>query len=675
MYRIVKDRVRQTWYAAVSSVHDLYQSTHLQDTKINSGSGAVLYTTDKGYSWITLHDFGAPVVWVSADPAHTNTLYVSVAHSVNGGIYMTDNLQNRENATWQKLPAPPRTEGHPFNILTTDDGTLIATYSGRRDAGGLFTPSSGIFVSTNGGVSWIDRSDPAMHYWTKDVVIDPHDGTQNTWYAGVFSGWGGASNGLGGLYKTTDRGVSWTRIHTADRVTSCAFHPTIASEMYFTTEQNGLYVTQNAQAAIPNFTQVTTYPFRQPERVFYDPYKSSEIWVSSFGNGMRMGDRANTPPPPVRKMTLLQPPNLADSVVPNEVTFLWKGDENAKSYTMQYASDADFINATTIAPIYDTTVAVTLNDHTQYYWRVRGENEAGQGSWANPWTFKTSSRIPGKVYLYVPATGDTNIISNVYVMKWWPVDTITGYQMEIRKNDTVVKLINLSSTPSTLAPVLEYYTWYTWRVRAVKDETYGPWSESRRFRTAPEPAAAPQLVSPTNDSVGVPRNYRLIWKWAERADNFMVHVSKSPAFTSLEFADDQIYGTQINFMYFEPNTKYYWRVRGKNGGGLGAWSEVWSFTTAAAGAVGDDPLRVSSFTCTPNPIGQTAEIDFVLSAPSLVSIRVFNTLGVEVTTLVNDVFFSGTHTIEWQRGGLPSGHYLLRLDSRSTSTVLPVIIQ
>jgi hypothetical protein len=35
-----------------------------------------------------------------------------------------------------------------------------------------------------------------MRYWTKDVVIDPHDATQNTWYAGVWSGWGGPPNGL-----------------------------------------------------------------------------------------------------------------------------------------------------------------------------------------------------------------------------------------------------------------------------------------------------------------------------------------------------------------------------------------------------------------------------------------------------------------------------------------------
>jgi len=34
---------------------------------------------------------------------------------------------------------------------------------------------------------------------------------------------------------------------------------------------------------------VKSYPFRQPERVFFNPYNQSEVWVTSFGNGMKVG--------------------------------------------------------------------------------------------------------------------------------------------------------------------------------------------------------------------------------------------------------------------------------------------------------------------------------------------------------------------------------------------------
>ena len=135
-----------------------------------------------------------------------------------------------------------------------------------------------------------------MHYWTKDIVIDPNDATQNTWYACVFSGWGVNASGLGGLYKTTNRGTNWTKLTgtTIDRVTSMTFNPTNAGEVYLTTEGQGLWVSHNINATTPTFSMVPSYPFQQPERVFFNPYNTSQMWVTSFGNGMKMGTLLST---------------------------------------------------------------------------------------------------------------------------------------------------------------------------------------------------------------------------------------------------------------------------------------------------------------------------------------------------------------------------------------------
>ena len=131
-----------------------------------------------------------------------------------------------------------------------------------------------------------------MLYWTKDITIDPTDPTQNTWYASVFSGFGGPPNGLGGLYRTTDRGATWTKINSLDRVNSLAVNPTNGNEAYLTTEIDGLWYTSNLKAANPTFTQVDGYHFMQPMRVFYNPYNSNEVWVTSFGGGLQVGELA-----------------------------------------------------------------------------------------------------------------------------------------------------------------------------------------------------------------------------------------------------------------------------------------------------------------------------------------------------------------------------------------------
>jgi hypothetical protein len=152
-----------------------------------------------------------------------------------------------------------------------------------------FYPSSGVFYSSDAGPTWLDRSDANMQYWTKDVVIDPNDAAQNTWYAAVFSGWGGPANNKGGLYKTTNRGVNWTKIMDAARVESCTINPLNKNEMYAATEYEGLFITKNLNDAVPNFTLVDNYYFKHPMRVFFNPYKQDEIWITSFGNGIVKG--------------------------------------------------------------------------------------------------------------------------------------------------------------------------------------------------------------------------------------------------------------------------------------------------------------------------------------------------------------------------------------------------
>ena len=138
-----------------------------------------------------------------------------------------------------------------------------------------------------------------MLYWTTDVVVDPSDSAQNTWYAGVFSGWGGAANYLGGLYRTTDRGAHWSQISNLDRVSSVTVNPNNSTEAFLTTETQGLWYTADIHATVPSWTQVASYPFRQPERVFYNPYNPNEIWVTSFGSGLFVGTTSSAAAPSI----------------------------------------------------------------------------------------------------------------------------------------------------------------------------------------------------------------------------------------------------------------------------------------------------------------------------------------------------------------------------------------
>jgi len=493
-YHVVKHPGTGALYAATSTVHDLYQSTYLTDQRIDGGKGGVIVSTDKGATWSTLHDFGHPVVWLAIDPSDPNTMYASVVHSTQGGVFVSHDLQNGAGATWTRLAVPPRTEGHPFNIHVLDDGMLVATYSGRRTVTpAAFTNSSGVFVSTDGGTSWSDRSAPQMLYWTKDLVVDPHDQTQNTWYAGVWSGWGGEPNELGGLYRTTDRGLSWSllldlpsKADNTNRVTSCTVSPTDPDEMYVTTETDGLWYTKNLTASTPTFAQVQGYPFRQPERVFYNPYKSGEVWVTSFGNGLRRagGGAVQVPAAP----TLLAPANGATDIA-SSGTVQWSSVAGAISYRVQISPTFDFA-----APTLDqqgvTSTSQTfsgLTAGTTYYWRVAASNGSGTGSWSDVWSFATAQdgpAAPAAPQLVAPVDQATEVgLSGV--LSWGASAGAESYHVQIATTSdfSTVVLDQESASTSLSYSGLTPETTYYWRVQASNASGTGPWSTIWSFTT------------------------------------------------------------------------------------------------------------------------------------------------------------------------------------------------
>jgi hypothetical protein len=377
-YRIVQQSSTGNIYAATSTVHDMYQSTRVYDSQINGGSGEIYFSTNNGVSFAVLHNFLHPVMWVVLDPSNSNRMYAAIAHgSTNtGGIYVTNNLSAGAASTWTKLAKPPRSNGHAFNINVLNNGDLVVSFSARKPTSSTgFTDSSGVYYYDLATTTWYDRSDVGMHYWTKDVVIDPNDATQSTWYAGVFSGWSNVPAGTGGVYKTTNKGLSWTQISTSYRVNSITVNPTNANEIYFTTETDGLWYSSNATNVSPAFSQVSSYPFRHPVRVFYNPYKNTEIWVSSFGNGMFVGSAIAT-----SDVKQLSENNQQIKVYPNPATetinfSVWNLMENGKLFVYdingKQVSKKDFSHTTQL-DVSNFTAGI-------YFYQITDGNKAFTG--------------------------------------------------------------------------------------------------------------------------------------------------------------------------------------------------------------------------------------------------------------------------------------------------------
>jgi len=65
----------------------------------------------------------------------------------------------------------------------------------------------------------------------------------------------------------------------------------------------------------------------------------------------------------------------------------------------------------------------------------------------------------------------------------------------------------------------------------------------------------------------------------------------------------------------------------------------------------------------PNPFNPTTTIQFALPTESQVVLKIYNLLGREVATLVNEELQPGKYKVDFEANGLPSGVYFYRIQA------------
>ena len=117
----------------------------------------------------------------------------------------------------------------------------------------------------------------------------------------------------------------------------------------------------------------------------------------------------------------------------------------------------------------------------------------------------------------------------------------------------------------------------------------------------------------------------------------------------------------------EKGVTYYWRIRAGNESGYSDWSKSLSFTTVLPTDAGfaDTPSLFELQQNYPNPFNPATLIPFSVPERSHVRVDVYNALGENVATLVNEVKEAGRYEIRFDATDLSSGIYLYRLQTPS----------
>ena len=181
-------------------------------------AGGVWKSTDGGASWTPKLDGGAQLAisCMVKDPSNENIIYAGTGEGwgnvdavYGGGIYKSTDF----GETWTLLPSTIGTNVWNFrNVMSMafdPSGNLYAVtfaYNNKEGAGGYYT-NGGLYKSTDGGISWtaINSKTFATNYFNACDAVPFSSSTI------IFAT---EPNGatLGGIYRTTDGGTSWIKI-------------------------------------------------------------------------------------------------------------------------------------------------------------------------------------------------------------------------------------------------------------------------------------------------------------------------------------------------------------------------------------------------------------------------------------------------------------------------------
>lgn len=180
--------------------------------------------------------------------------------------------------------------------------------------------------------------------------------------------------------------------------------------------------------------------------------------------------------------------------------------------------------------------------------------------------------------------------------------------------------------------------------------------------------AIPTLVYPSNGAVLVEVNPLMNWDNVTNALNYHIQISTDSTFTTSLVDTDTVTSSQLQLgnNFLAVNTKYYWRVRGKNNLGEGPFSSMWSFTTGVTNlepVASSLPTVFELYQNYPNPFNPTTKIKFDIPKAGFVSLKVYDISGREIATLVNSNLEPSRYEVDWNGSQFASGVYFFRIQA------------
>ncbi|MBD3224106.1 MAG: family 10 glycosylhydrolase [Caldithrix sp.] len=239
-----------------------------------------------------------------------------------------------------------------------------------------------------------------------------------------------------------------------------------------------------------------------------DPYYFVVKALDENYNESTMSDVLTIEPPSLP--SLAYPVNQEKHVYDVD-TLSWGFDTQSSYYQIQLAVNDDFENLIMDEPLLTDTfkVIMNLNGLTDYYWRVKAKNPAGESAFTDANVFTTA--FPPDPQLVSPENRTKNVALDT-TLSWDKADSAEAYRVQLAHSqffqENYIELDTIiTADTSLMVNNLEPFDrlWYYWRVKAINDYGESDWSKVWEFRTVEATAILAKQEVPDRYYLG--KNY------------------------------------------------------------------------------------------------------------------------------------------------------------------------
>jgi hypothetical protein len=186
-------------------------------------------------------------------------------------------------------------------------------------------------------------------------------------------------------------------------------------------------------------------------------------------------------------LTLSKPANNATGVAP-VVTLEWGKSTFAESYEWQLSATNQFTSSSIVASGTETKQSVQVQApqcNTRFYWRVRGVNTAGTGTWSTAFMFTTAGKMPTATAAVSPKGPKMADAIDVITFTWNQSAEATKYHMRVKQTVTPFSVVYedtaVATTSTNVKSTILGSGTFAWEVRPKNACGNGGWSTPAEF--------------------------------------------------------------------------------------------------------------------------------------------------------------------------------------------------